>query len=174
MVTDVKAIVQVLTLQHERLYAQIWAIVGDAQLAEDVLQEVSILAVDKGVDVPNDGRLVLWLRRSARFKALEALRDRGRLPVTLTDELLEAFDRHWNEADSLVEPHLVEALRHCTQQLTPANQRLLTLRYRDGKKCADVAKLVGRSLDAVYQSLSRVHHLLRKCVEAKLKEGTLP
>lgn len=155
--------------QRERLYAQIWTLVGDMQLAEDVLQEVSLLAVDKATEVPDDDRLIAWLRRAARLKSLEALRSLGRQVPPFSDELLDQFDVEWQSRDACPDSEIVAALRECMQQLTPDNRRLLKLRYASGKKTGDIADLLGRKAATVYQALSRVHRVLRQCIQGKLK-----
>lgn len=171
MPTDVKAIVQVLMQQRERLCAHIWTIVRDAQLVEDVLQELSVLAIEKGGDFPDDVHLIAWLRRAARLKALEALRARGRLPVYMDDALLDELERQWEQRALLSDAELIKALHDCVGTLTAGNQQILSLRYRKGKKAAEIATLLGRKVEAVYRALTRIHVALRDCVDRKRREA---
>ncbi len=80
-------VVRILMRERDRLFAYIWAAVGDAHLAEDVFQEVSMLAAEKGIDVANEHALVIWIRRAARLKSLEAVRARTRRPTPLDDSV---------------------------------------------------------------------------------------
>jgi DNA-directed RNA polymerase specialized sigma24 family protein len=48
MALDSPAIVRLLMAERSRLFSYTWAIVGDVHLAEDVFQEVSLLAIEKG------------------------------------------------------------------------------------------------------------------------------
>jgi RNA polymerase sigma-70 factor (ECF subfamily) len=169
MTIDVKTVVQVLMQQRDRLFAYIWAIVGDLQLAEDTLQELSLLAVEKGPEVQDEARLVVWLRRAARLKALEMLRQRGRTPLALGESVLDQLESHWVDQERHAEADVVRALEECLNQLTPNNRRILAMRYAEGKKTGDIAIALGRKLPTVYQSLVRVHRALRQCIEAKLK-----
>jgi RNA polymerase sigma-70 factor (ECF subfamily) len=171
MPTDIKMVVQVMMQQRERLCAHIWTIVRDAQLVEDVLQELSVLAIEKEGNFPDDRRLIAWLHRAARLKALEALRAQGRLPLYMDDALLDEFERQWEQRAILSEVEVIKTLHACIEHLTPGNRQILTLRYRKGKKAAEVAKLLGRKVEAVYRALTRIHCALRDCVERKLKEA---
>ena len=51
---DSPTIVRLLMAERSRLFAYTWVIVGDVHLAEDVFQEVSLLAVEKGSEVTDE------------------------------------------------------------------------------------------------------------------------
>ncbi len=57
MPLDRKTVIRVLMTERDRLYAYIWSLIGDVHLAEDVLQEVSLLAADKADEVSNEQAL---------------------------------------------------------------------------------------------------------------------
>lgn len=164
-------IVQVLMEQRDRLFAYIWTIVRDVQLAEDVLQEVSILAVKKGGDIENAARLVVWLRHAARLESLAMCRRRTRSPVILDDKVLDQLDAFWAERDTHSAGRELMALRACVAQLTPRNLRILALRHVHGKKAPEMAEILGRSVDVVYTMVARIHRTLRECVQARLLAG---
>ncbi len=63
-------LVQRLLEERVRLLAYIWAIVRDSHVAEDVFQEVSLLAVRKRSEIVDQTAFPVWLRKSARFCAL--------------------------------------------------------------------------------------------------------
>lgn len=87
MPLDVATIVQTLMQQRDSLSVYIWTIVRDVQLVEDTLQELSILAVQKGGEIEDASRLPAWFRRAVRFNSP---RPRTPLPSPL-GRLLKKF-----------------------------------------------------------------------------------
>lgn len=164
-------IVKVLMRERDRLFAYVWSIVGDIHVAEDVIQEVSLLAADKGGEVANEHALLVWVRKAARLKALEALRSTARRPVPLDDSVLEQMEPHWAKYDRVDSAEMVEALRVCMEKLTENNRRLLKLRYVDGLRMGEVARALGRKAATVYQAMSRLHANLAECVQRRLSDG---
>jgi RNA polymerase sigma-70 factor (ECF subfamily) len=171
MSIPVKIVVQVLMQQHNRLFAYIWSIVGDAQLAEDAMQELSVLAVEKGVEVADEDRLVVWLWRAAKLKALEFRRQKRMVPLPLEGEVADQLEQAWQNYTSPGDSQLAEALQQCITSLTPDHRELLRLRYTEGKKAGDIARALKRKAASVYQAIARLHRSLRDCIEARLKES---
>ena len=170
MALEVKTVVQVLMQQQNRLFAYIWSIVGDSQLAEDAMQELSVLAVEKGPEVSDENMLVVWLRRAARLKALEARRKKSQLPVALEESVAEQLEAHWAQFDTTSDVNLVDILNHCVEQLTTHHREILRLRYVQGKKAGEIARALNRKAATVYQSIARLHRILRDCVDRQLRE----
>ena len=83
--------------QRDRLFSYLWGILGDTQLADDTLQELYLLAVEKCAEIENADHLIGWLRRAARLKALEVIRTARQLPITLSEEVLDQFEAFWRD-----------------------------------------------------------------------------
>ena len=170
MPLDRKTVIRVLMTERDRLYAYIWSLIGDVHLAEDVLQEVSLLAADKADEVSNEQALAAWLRTAARNKALEAIRTRAKQPGALDASVIDLLDAEWRQYDTVDSSDMVEALRHCLAELTPNNRRIIQLRYVDNLKAAEIANVLRRSTASVYQSITRTHKALGECVTAELAQ----
>ena len=56
------------------------------------------------------------------------------------------------------------ALEKCIASLHASDQRLVSLRYRDGASVIQAAKSLGRPVNSVYQSLCRIRKALVQCV----------
>ena len=162
-------IAQILMQQHDRLFAQAWTIVRDTQLVEDTLQDLSMLAMQKGESLEDEQHLAAWLRRAVRFKALEVLKRHGRTPLVVNDAILDQFEVYWEDRQRHQDSDRLDALAACLDRLTPKNRRLLQLRYADGKKPAEIAGIVGRNVDVVYTLIARAHRSLRECIELRLR-----
>ena len=74
MSIDQPTAVKGLMKDRARLIAYIYAIVRDWHLAEDLFQDVSALAIEKHDRIVDSDHLLLWARKAARNKSLEALR----------------------------------------------------------------------------------------------------
>jgi len=148
--------------------AYIRAIVRDEHSAEDIFQEISLLAVHKQDEINDAEHLKNWLRVAARNKALHFLRSQTDVTVQLDSDVLGLIDPHFARHDALDNLEVIEALIHCKQRLSPYAKRIIEARYRDGLTGEKLAKELGRSLSAVYQAMSRTHAALADCIKEKL------
>lgn len=168
MAIDQDTIVRALLTERARLFAFIWSIVRDLHIAEDVFQEVSLLALNKREEIESAEALPHWFRGVARHKALKAIAAKGRSPVTLDDQLIEMMEPHWAAAEQSSASDAAEALRRCLGGLNENNRRLVTMRYAQGMSGVEVAKRLNRTAETVYKALSRVHNTLADCVRRRM------
>lgn len=164
--------IRLLMAERERLFSYIWAIVGDAHLAEDVFQEVSLFVIEKRPDASDDVSFRVWLRRTARFKAIEALRRSRREVIPLDESVLDSLETHWVHYDANAESDLIDLLKECMKSLTPNGQNIIGLRYVEGLRSREIAQRLGRQVDTVYRSIARAHRALMECVRSKLAAKT--
>jgi RNA polymerase sigma-70 factor (ECF subfamily) len=159
----------VILLLRERvkLLAYIRAIVRDDDLAEDVFQEVALLALHKREEIGDVQHFLGWMRLTSRHRALKSLR-RRRHHLLLDEALLDRLEEHWAEYDAPAGTDLVDALRHCLERLSPKARDLVRLRYGEGVSGRMLAEAVGQSLNTVYVALSRIHRSLGECIRRRL------
>ena len=166
---DSQRIVRVLMEERGKLFSYIWAIVGDAHLAEDVFQEVSLLAVEKGGEVAGEPQLRAWLRSTARYKSLQAMREiKTPARSSRDDAVIEKLDEYWIQYDATPESDLVETLRDCIRLLSPNGRKMMVLRYSKELRSSQIAQRLKRQLATVRRSIARAHQSLFECVSAKL------
>lgn len=168
MALDSTSIVRLLTVERNRLFAYIWAIVGDVHVAEDVFQEVSMLVIEKGGELTDEPELRVWVRRAARFKALDAVRQAKRRPVALDESIIEKLEGCWVQYDTVPESDMVETLRKCMRLLTPNRRKLMVLRYTKGLRTSQIAQQLGHQVTTVRRSIARAHRNLYDCVRNTL------
>ena len=65
-----------------------------------------------------------------------------------------------------------EALRRCLEPLTPNNRELLRLRYFERRSCTEVAAIMGKKIETVYQALTRLHRALGECIKHRIAQET--
>lgn len=151
------------------LRAFIGAAVRDVVTREDVFQEVAMILWKK-FDLYDPARpFGAWARGIDIRKILEDRRLRGKLPESCTAETLEALSAGF-AADEAEAPWAdrEKALHHCLEQLPERSGRFIRERYHQNHSIETMAADAGLSLDALYQTLSRLRRQLRDCVQRRL------
>lgn len=165
MAIERDALVQILLRERMRLTASAAVVARDVHAADDIYQQV-VLAALQAADSFRDARhVVAWALRAARHRALD-LAHRRRL-VPLPDEVLDQMEADWTDAEAAWSDR-AEALHRCLGRVAGPAREVLRLRYSDGLSAAAIAGRLRRTADAVYQTLSRTHRALRRCVELEL------
>ncbi|MGE4550358.1 MAG: sigma-70 family RNA polymerase sigma factor [Opitutales bacterium] len=161
-------IVTILLRERMRLSAYAWSIVRDTHVVEDLIQEVIVKALANRNKIKDEGHLRAWARTTTRNQAIDFLRKhRGRV-VTLEDETLEMLHENMRSRESAGTSARKDALHMCISKLPEKSRNVLNLRYQEGLRGVAVADRLNRTVDAIYQTLSRLHKQLRKCIESRL------
>jgi RNA polymerase sigma-70 factor, ECF subfamily len=163
-----QALLQVLLRERSKLMAYIWSFVRDAEVAEDIFQEVSLLAFQKRDSIAGPESVLPWLRAVARHRAMKAFTARSKRPLPLDESLLDDLDSAWAERDAASSSSLREALRHCMEQLTDKARRIVSLRYGEGLSGQQVATALCVQVRSVYQAMTRIHVALASCIRQQI------
>jgi RNA polymerase sigma-70 factor (ECF subfamily) len=160
-----------LLLQHQtEVKAFIGAVVFDRHLREDVFQEVAVALWQQMDRYDWERPFAAWARGIAARKILQLRDQNARFPVAFAPEtiqaLLEEFDRTEETSSASV-----DALRECLERLPAHSRRLLEWRYEQNLACEQIAGKTQRSLDAVYQTLSRIRAKLEECIRRRLAQS---
>ncbi len=161
-------ITRILFRNRMQLMAYVWSIVADVHRAEDVVQELMVLAINKSDEIKNERHLMAWIRRAARYEALNVYRRERRRSPLMDAATLDLLETTWQDVSSVNDEDRISALRHYIKKLTPYLRRVVELRYVDDLKGQVLADKVGRGVETTYKALGRAHHLLRECVTAQI------
>lgn len=165
---DGNNLVQQLLKTRSLLMGYIVSIVNDDKLAEDIFQEVSMIAYQKRDDIKNEQHLMGWLRITARNKSLKAIKKRSQQRMVFDTSLLDQLEEGWQKYDSLENYDNINALRHCLDRLSKHARAIVKLRYSDGISGQKLAELLNRKVNTIYVALSRIHKTLAECVTRQL------
>ena len=166
----------VLLARHERRVRGFIAslLTCRSDLVEDILQSTFLVAWRKldtfsyGDETP-DEELVRWMCTIARFETLNANRKGPTGQYSVDTAAIEAIaESHFDYMDGLEDRF--EALKVCLERLPIHHRELLSLRYWQGLSVDEVASRLGRHLNAVYTSLSRVRKTLEQCITHSLRQ----
>ena len=128
-----------------RILATLIRLLGDFDLAEEVMHEAfaAALSVWPRSGVPGNPRP--WLISTARFKAIDTLRRRARFDAS-QDEFVRYLEAQWssaersNEEDSVEDDRLRLIFTCCHPSLPPEARVALTLREVCGLTTEEIAK----------------------------------
>jgi RNA polymerase sigma-70 factor (ECF subfamily) len=163
-------IIQTIIKQRSALIGYAWIVVGDADMAEDVLQDISFAAVKKADQIVDADHLAGWLRQAVRLRGMELRRKHLKQARLLAPDVLDMLGQA-HERKPADNAERVAALRHCIPKLSDNAQKTLALRYGEGVKPSDIATQTDRSIKSVYQMIARAHAALRECVRLQLIKG---
>lgn len=151
------------------LRAFIGAAVRDVTTREDVFQEVAMILWKKFDQYDPARPFGAWARGVAIRKIMEDRRVKGRLPENCTAETLERLSAEFaaSEAESPWQDREA-ALTQCLDTLPERSARFVRQRYHQNQPIETMATEAGLTVDALYQTLSRLRRLLRECVERRL------
>lgn len=166
MALPLPTVVQHLLKDRVRITAVALAVVRNSHDADDVFQQVMLAAVEGKEAFREPDHLRAWALRAARHRAIDFAR-RNHLQV-LDAAALDAIEAHWAQAPTGDGSARAEALGRCLDVLPARHRELLRLRYEGGLSGAELGRRLGRSTDAVHQTLSRLHRRLKECVEHHL------
>jgi RNA polymerase sigma-70 factor, ECF subfamily len=161
---DKEALDELLKAVQEPLYRFISRLVGERNLAEDILQEVFILIYRKigWLEAPELFRP--WAYRIASREAFKRLHKEKRWDEQVRDEtILEAIpDRAPEESFA---PELLEHLPELISRVSPASRAVLILHYLDEMSLSDAADVLGIALGTAKSRLSYGLDALRRAID---------
>jgi RNA polymerase sigma-70 factor, ECF subfamily len=153
---------------YDRHVRDVFAVVyhvlgGDRGLAEDVNQEVWLLAIEQFDRFdPARGKFRDWILGIGRHRALRRHR---RAAGAGADEYFDAPAGSRSPSDHLEEIERADLVRVALLRLTEDHRRVLLDKYVAGSSVAEIASQIGRSAKAVESLLSRARSELRNLLE---------
>jgi len=166
-----ETLVSLLVSERLKLLGYIQSIVRRADVAEDVFQDVCVLAVQKRSGIQNEAHLLNWLRTAARLRSINVLRKRQERNVSLDDGVIDLLEDEWGKHDRDDGAWMIEAIRHCLSELKPAARDLVDKRYVEGLKYPEISKMLKRPITSLYVTFGRIHAALADCMSKQLTEG---
>ncbi len=141
--------------------------IRDSAEAEDVLQEVALVIVDRYSFYDSTQPFIGWALGIARRVVWTHLRnkyhDRDLNLQEAIDQVSNAFER--------LDPHvqdMKDALAHCVKKVGGEGRRALHLRYENGLELKQIAERLQKSPSAIGVLLYRVRSALRECIDRHL------
>ena len=150
-----------------RVYGFVRSLVPHRPDAEDIFQEVGRTLWEKFDQYESGTNFLMWAFSIARFAIYHYRRKQARLPNTLSDAVFELIAAELLSSSTDADPRL-QALSDCLGKLSPRDRGLIDARYQPDATTKSVAVTSGRSIDAIYRSLRRIHKFLLACVRQRI------
>lgn len=154
---------------RRELMAFVFGLVRNAQVAEDIFQEVWIRlaeASESGTDIREPEK---WCRGVARNLILHHWREKRGAKVVADSRIIELAEKAFDEREAAGrDPSRKTVLAECVKSLPEKSRRVLKLKYDQSLPGIEVASELGSTYDAVMRTLSRIRQVLARCVEKKL------
>ena len=161
---------QMVRAHWREVYALLVAITRQPAMAEDLTQEVFLVAHRKQMRAGNGVRL--WLREVARRLAMNELR-RKRPQPTAPEALARLADAHAEPAEIPADDEFntqLVALRLCLEAVPAPDREVLTARYESGTPLVRIAGDLGQSVGYIKQRLFRLRRQLAECIRRRLAQ----
>lgn len=155
---------EVLVNRHQsRIYTTIFMIVKDRYVAEDLLQEVLIKAVNtiKGGRYNEEGKFLPWILRIAHNLAIDTFRKNKRYPTIVMENgsnllnNLEFAEGNYEDVTMKREMHVT--LRKVIQELPDTQKEVLIMRHFMDMSFKEIADSTGVSINT---ALGRMRYAL--------------
>jgi RNA polymerase sigma-70 factor, ECF subfamily len=158
--------------RHARqIYAYILTLTPHWADAEDVFQEASTIIWQKFDEFASGTNFVAWACQIAYYRAIWFRERQKKLAIPFGKQFFDLV-----AAETLLQQEVLEdrhlALADCIKLLVERDRELVERAYAEGTTIKDAAVRLGRSPDAVYKALKRIHRELFECVEAAMKNGS--
>lgn len=138
---------------------------GKAALADDVLQETWIRAMQHARDWQPDAPLKAWLYRIARNLCLDALRARGVALQPDAEGSAETSATGPAPEYPTSDPLFIELMERAVQALSPAQREVVLLRV-EGLSFAEISRVTQVGTNTLKSRMNQA----RKVIERQLKE----
>jgi RNA polymerase sigma factor (sigma-70 family) len=153
-----------LVLKHKsKVYSTIYLIVKDSDIAQDILQDAFIKAVDvlRSGRYNEEGKFLPWILRIAHNMAIDHFRRDKRYPNTEFDDAAAAFNSLNFAEDSLetqtVKKETYEHLRSMIKRLPQQQREVLVMRHYEDMSFQEIADATGVSINT---ALGRMRYAL--------------
>jgi RNA polymerase sigma-70 factor, ECF subfamily len=158
--------------RHARqVYAYILTLTPHWADAEDVFQETSTIIWQKFDTFTPGTNFLAWACQIAYYRALWFRERQKKVATPFGGQFLELVAAEASsQHDTLEDRHL--ALADCMKRLVQRDRELVERAYAEGVTIKEVALQLGRSPDAAYKALKRIHRELLDCVDTVMKSGS--
>lgn len=150
----------------DKLVLFTYCITGDYPSAEDAAADAFAMLIIKPKEFDSEKKFVSYLYKTARSRAIDAVRKRKKLTALDDVDFLLSVDDERTIFAKEEEREIYLAL----QKLPEQYKDVLCLKYFDGLDVVEIAEILKKSFKQVYNLLARAKIELRKYVEEELDE----
>ena len=163
---DRSALHEVYRRTSAKLFGTILRILGDAQEAEDVLQEAYIGIWQKaGSFDPDRASQITWLVTIARNRAIDRLRKTGRQRMMPIEAASEVADERPDAEATVIAADYNSRIHQCIHGLDGNDAALVRTAFFHGSTYAELAERSATPLGTIKSRIRRALVKLRECLQ---------
>jgi len=160
--------VRALTDAQLDLYAFICVLLGNREVAKDVLQDTNLALMNHAGDYDKTRAFLPWAKAFA-FNQVRTYRKRvSRSPMVFDDELVAAVAEATMD-EPAESGRVLDVLEACLEKLTAAQKALIQARYYRRDSIESIAECMSRSAISVYVQIHRIRRVLGLCIEKNVR-----
>ena len=156
------------TLYHRhspKMYAVCLRYSGNADDAQDLLQDGFIKVFKNLEKYRGDGSFEGWMRRIFVNTAIEHFRKRIKMNTVAEMPENNIEDKEWNAFETLAERDIIQIV----QLLSPGYRQVFNMYVIEGYSHKEIGEILGISEGTSKSQLARARGILQKMVQEKLK-----
>ncbi|MDP9052608.1 MAG: sigma-70 family RNA polymerase sigma factor [Acidobacteriota bacterium] len=154
---------------HQRMvFSLALRLTGDYATAEEVAQDVFLELHRSGERLVSEDHVRFWLRRTAKHRAIDAIRRRTNRPEAGAEEWME--EQHHTTDGAAVGIGTQAKLESLLRTLPEGLRSAIVLRYQEEMLPDEIAEVLGQSVASVKSQLHRGLTLLRRKAAITMKE----
>lgn len=165
---------EVLVARHkDRVYAYIYMLIKDQQLAEDIFQDTFIKVINtlKRRSYNEEGKFLPWVMRIAHNLVVDNFRKSKRMPTVDGGEDFDIFDtikeQEPNIEEQLVTDQVQGDVRELVELLPPEQKEVLKMRHYYGLSFKEIAEETNVSINTALGRMRYALINLRKIIEKR-------
>ena len=166
-------IMRLFTAHQLQLRAYAYSVCRDTHLTEDIVQNVAVVLMTKGLEYDTSRPFLPWVIGITRRKALEMCRLRGKAVLVSDESLLDRIENSMIEtaAPDYVEARL-DAMMACIGQVGVEGRDILDMKYVRKMSVREIADTTRRNVAAINSLLQRLRAKVVECVDRRMTEAT--
>ncbi|MEY2895592.1 MAG: hypothetical protein RIS42_1311 [Bacteroidota bacterium] len=160
---DDKAFETLVKRSKSKVFTTIYLIVKDRYIAEDLMQEAYIKAIDviKSGRYNEEGKFLPWILRISHNMAIDHFRKEKRYPTIVLEDGSKVFNSFDFAEDSVEEQQMkadqVENIREMIKKLPDEQREVLVMRHYEDLSFQEIADQTGVSINT---ALGRMRYAL--------------
>ena len=165
--------IKLFTKYQRRVFLFILSQVPNPVDAEEIHQEANVIIWRKFDRFELGTNFLAWACQIASYEVLKYRERQRRDRHLFSDEFVrQVASDAIEQADELEQRR--QHLAVCLSKLRNEDRELIQQRYSAGESGKSVAELIGRPINSVYQSLSRIRRTLLECVNRQVQAQATP
>ena len=165
--------IKLFTKYQRRVFLFILSQVPNPVDAEEIHQEANVIIWRKFDRFELGTNFLAWACQIANYEVLKYRERQRRDRHLFSDEFVRQV-----ASDAIEQADALELRRQqlavCLSKLRNKDRELIQQRYSVGESGKSVAELLGRPINSVYQSLSRIRRTLLECVNRQTQAQATP